>query len=65
MIFVGQASLRRAVSEFVEHYHEEHNHQGLDNTLIQPEPRDAANDAFIHCRQRLGGMLHYYYRAVA
>ncbi len=29
MIFVGQASLRRAVTQFVAHYHEERNHQGL------------------------------------
>jgi hypothetical protein len=43
------------------HYHEERNHQGLNNTLIRAEPRDAVNDAFIHCRQRLGGMLNYYY----
>jgi hypothetical protein len=47
------------------HYHEESNHQGLNNTLIRVEPRDAANDAFIHRRQRLGGMLNYYYRAAA
>ena len=32
MIFIGQASLRRAVSEFVEHYHKERNHQGLDTS---------------------------------
>src|SRR5713226_5164145 len=34
MIFVGQASLRRAVSEFMDHYHTERNHQGLKNRLI-------------------------------
>ena len=36
MIFVGQASLRRAIAEFVVHYHGERNHQGLGNRLIQP-----------------------------
>src|SRR5258705_2226779 len=65
MIFVGEASLRRAVSEFVEHYHEERNHQGLNNALIRSAPVAAANDAFIHCRQRLGGMLNFYYRNAA
>ena len=65
MIFVGQASLRRAIGEYMAHYHEERNHQGLNNTLIRAESRDAANDAFIHRRQRLGGMLNYYYRAAA
>jgi transposase InsO family protein len=29
---------RRAVAEFVEHYHRERNHQGLDNQLIAPTP---------------------------
>jgi hypothetical protein len=49
----------------VEHYHEERNHQGLDNALIRSAPVAAANDAFIHCRQRLGGMLNFYYRDAA
>ncbi len=35
MIFVGQASLRRAVTEYIEHYHGERNHQGLSNRLIR------------------------------
>jgi len=28
MIFIGEASLRRAVREFIVHYHGERNHQG-------------------------------------
>src|SRR6266849_5427441 len=36
MIFVGQASLRRAVREYIEHYHIERNHQGLENRLLHP-----------------------------
>src|SRR5207249_4055131 len=38
MIFIGQASLRRAAAEFVDHYHAERNHQGLDNGLIRAVP---------------------------
>ena len=34
MIFVGQASLRRAVFEFMKPYHAERNHQGLGDRLI-------------------------------
>jgi putative transposase len=34
MIFVGQVSLRRAVTEYVNHYRCERNHQGLGNRLI-------------------------------
>ena len=31
MIFIGQALLRRAVHEYIEHYRRERNHQGLEN----------------------------------
>jgi putative transposase len=65
MIFVGQASLRRAIGDYMAHYHEERNHQGLGNRLIRPEPRRAANAALIQRRPRLGGMLNYYHRAAA
>jgi putative transposase len=34
MIFIGQASLRCAVAEYMEHYHRERNHQGIENRLI-------------------------------
>ena len=34
MILVGQASLRRATSEFIAHYHMERNHQGIENRLL-------------------------------
>src|SRR5437868_14830435 len=36
MIFVEQGSLRRAVGEYMTHYHAERNHQGLENRLIAP-----------------------------
>jgi transposase InsO family protein len=65
IIFVGQASLRRAITEYVQHYHQERNHQGLDNKLIQPCLADATNDGTICRRQRLGGMLSFYHRMAA
>ena len=65
MIFIGQVSLRRAINEFVMHYHSERNHQGLANRLIRPQSQQAANDDTIYRRQRLGGILSYYYRAAA
>ena len=36
LILVGEASLRRGLSEFIEHYHCERNHQGKDNLLLFP-----------------------------
>jgi transposase InsO family protein len=34
VIPMGERHFRRAIHEFVEHYHRERNHQGLDNELI-------------------------------
>ena len=65
MIFIGQASLRRAIGEYMAHYHAERNHQGLENRLIWSEAVLAANDSFVHRRSRLAGMLSYYHRAAA
>ena len=65
MVFVGQVSLRRAITEYMTYYHEERNHQGLDNRLIRAKPRIGASDSVIHRRTRLGAMLSYYDRAAA
>ena len=63
MIFFGEESLRTAIQNFVAHYHSERNHQGLANRLISPEPGHLGNAGEVQRRQRLGGMLNYYYRA--
>ena len=64
MIFFGEDSLRKAVREFVEHYHLERNHQGLGNRLIvQVESVETVGT--VERRQRLGGLLNYYYREAA
>ena len=65
MIFFGEASLRTAIQNFVAHYHSERNHQGLGNRLISPEAGHLDNAGEVQRRQRLGGMLNYYYRAAA
>ena len=64
MIFVGQGSLRRAVAEYMTHYHAERNHQGLDNRLIAPGVREAKDGAVLR-HARLGGTLNFYYRKAA
>ena len=61
MIFSGQRSLGQAVANFVQHYHTERNHQGLDNEIIEPNEQIGS----IECRERLGGMLKYYHRPAA
>ena len=65
MIFVGQAALRRAVREYVEHYHRERNHQGLENRLLYAPRLVAADSGPIGCHARLGGTLNFYYRKAA
>jgi len=54
-----------AIKNFMAHYHSERNHQGLANRIILPETSDVGNSGSVQRRQRLGGMLNYYYRAAA
>ena len=62
IIPLGERHFRRAITEFVDHYHLERNHQGLDNRLITGTPiADAAGR--VRRRSRLGGLLNYYERA--
>jgi putative transposase len=65
MIFFGQASLEHAVRQYMAHYHTERNHQGLENRLPRPASISALRHHPVRRRQRLGGMLSYYYRAAA
>jgi hypothetical protein len=66
MIFVGQASLRRAVIEYMEHYHAERNQPpGLENRLIYVAAVDAPADGAVYRHARLGGTLNFYYRPTA
>src|SRR3954454_10864591 len=59
---VGEDHFRRAVAEFVNDYHRERNHQGLENQLIGGRPALNATGR-VHRRRRLGGLLNYYERA--
>ena len=65
LILFGERSLRRALGEYVAHFHAERNHQGKGNVLLFP--RDAPNrrTGSVQCRERLGGLLRYYDRDAA
>jgi transposase InsO family protein len=65
MVLFGECSLRKAIHEFMAHYHSERNHQGLGNRLIIPETGKIGKTGPIVRSERLGGMLNYYYREVA
>ena len=65
MILFGEDALRKSVQEFTAHYHVERNHQGLGNSLIMPDSAHLGATGEIRRRERLGGMLNYYYREAA
>src|SRR5204863_7981319 len=65
VILFGERSLRRALSEYVDHFHAERNHQGKGNVLLFPRDTVARPVGSVQCRERLGGLLHYYHREAA
>ena len=65
MIFVGQRSLRRAIAEYVEHYHSERNHQGSGNAIPFPSNQVGAKSGKVVRVERIGGLLNYYERLAA
>ena len=65
LILVGEGSLRRALNEYVAHFHSERNYQGKGNVLLFTEPvgPGGSTGGRVECRERLGGLLRYYARA--
>jgi putative transposase len=61
---LGEWHLRAAVRAFVRHYHEERPHQGLGNERIAPTIISTRVGP-VKCRERLGGVLKFYYREAA
>ena len=65
VVVLGEGHLRLVIHEYVEHYHRERNHQGLDNRLLERAPPPANPDTEVHRRERIGGLLNYYHREAA
>jgi hypothetical protein len=65
MVLLGELHLRRAISEYMRHYHGERNHQGLGNVLIDGISQDTDVLGRVARRERLGGLLSFYYREAA
>jgi len=65
VILFGERSLRRALSEYVDHFHAERNHQGKGNVLLFPPATVWQREGPVRCRERLGGLLRYYHREAA
>jgi putative transposase len=62
MVPLDEGHLRRAILEYMAHYHGERNHQGLGNALIDGAGADSVGSGPIVRRDRIGGLLHFHHR---
>ena len=61
----SEASLRFAIGEYIEHFHQERPHQGLANEIIEPDFDELKMEGDIECRSRLGGLMKHNFRNAA
>src|SRR2546425_1000522 len=58
LMLFDEGSLQHVLHAYVDHYHQERNHQGKGNSLLFPPPRsEGAADGPMQCRERRGGLL--------
>ena len=62
LILFGEASLRRALTEYIEHHHFERNHQGKGNLLLFPSMDVPPKCGTVYRRDRLGACSSSYSR---
>jgi len=62
---LGREGLRHLVTQYLEHYHRERPHAGLDGAVIEPDPLLANRKGAIVRKDRLGGLLTMYHRVAA
>ena len=65
IILFSEKQLRYVVSQYMDHYHFERPHSGLDNRRITEPDTPSPADGPVLCRERLGGLLKSYYRQAA
>jgi len=63
LILFGEGHLRRALSEFANHYHQDRPHQSLGNNPIERQSKDPPTEGEIVVDERLGGLLRSYRRS--
>ena len=64
-VLFGKKSLQYVLREYLAHYHQERNHQGLDNSIPFPIENTENSEGKVKTKERLGGLLKYYYRDAA
>ncbi|MBI3818416.1 MAG: transposase [Planctomycetes bacterium] len=62
LILFGRHSLDKSIDEYINYYHFERNHQGRGNRIICPDRSVGKKRGQVLQRERLGGLLKYYYR---
>jgi len=62
LILSSEEQLRYVLSEYLQYYHHERIHQGLNRII---EPQHEGNQGEIICIERLGGLLKSYHRKAA
>ncbi len=65
MALFEERRLLCAISEYMSHYHSERNYQGLGNAVIAALPKKKDGAGPPARRERLGGLLSFYYRETA
>jgi len=60
MVMLGEQHLRRAIANYLEHYHLERCHQGIGNRPIEGVAKPS--DGVVLRHERLGGILSHHYR---
>ncbi len=53
------------INEYIGFYNGERFHQGMDNQLLAEHEARMNDDGEVSCRERLGGLLRYYYQQAA
>ncbi|MFC1641324.1 integrase core domain-containing protein [Myxococcota bacterium] len=62
VIPLGEGQRWRTLDEYLIHYHQERNHQGLGNRLIEPVAVNTnAVNGMVRRRERVEGVLNYYF----
>ena len=61
MTFFGEASLRRALREYVAHFNQDRPHQGIGNRVVDRSPLPRSTSLrLVTGHERLGGLLRHY-----
>jgi putative transposase len=65
LLIVGRRHLEHVLHTYIQHYNCERPHRGLALQPPQAPQPELSPTGQVHCRDRLGGLVHEYYRAAA